>query len=209
MEIIDQKNWPRKEHFDFFSRMESPSYNISFPLDVTHFYRVIKSKGLSFYYSMIHLSIQAANQVENLRYRIRGNEVVLHEGLHPSFADLGPDSELFKLVTLDFHPDLGTFNRLAKEQSQSQQEYFPLEKLKGRDEFIYFSSIPWISFTSIDHTANGNKDDAVPRISWGKYYWEGDRCLLPYNLQVHHAFVDGLHLGMFKEALDSAMESLK
>lgn len=208
MKIIDQNNWPRKEHFDFFYRSAKPSYNITFPLDVTHFYQAIKAKGLSFYYSMIHLSIQTANQVENLRYRIRKEEIVLHEELHPSFTDIGRGSELFKLVTLDCHPDLEEFNRRARELSQSQREYFPLEHVKGRDDFIYFSSLPWLSFTAIDHTGNNDKNDAVPRISWGKYYWEGDRCLMPYNIQVHHAFVDGLHLGKFKEALEKAMAAL-
>ena len=31
---------------------------------------------------------------------------------------------------------------------------------------------------------------------------EDGRLMMPFNIQVNHMFVDGVHLGMFKEALD-------
>jgi chloramphenicol O-acetyltransferase type A len=202
---IDQSTWPRREHYAFFRRMDYPVYNVCFDLDITDFQPAAKTRGLSFNHAMLHVSTRAANAVENLRYRIRGDSVVLHDGLHPSFAWMNGETDLFKLVTMDFQADLAAFDRAARLACASQREYFPLEKLQDRDDFIFFSSLPWISFTGLDHTMNLRRDDAIPRITWGRFFERGGRTLLPYNVQVNHCFVDGCHVGRFKEALDACL----
>lgn len=68
-----------------------------------------------------------------------------------------------------------------------------------RDDFVFISSLPWIRFTGVDHTMSLKKEDAIPRISWGKFYAVKKRIQLPYIIQVNHIFVDGLHLGRFFE----------
>ncbi len=61
--------------------------------------------------------------------------------------------------------------------------------------------MPWLSFTAVDHTLSLRRDDGIPRVTWGKYFDAGPT-LLPFNIQVNHMFVDGLHVSRFFEQLD-------
>ncbi|MCC8197428.1 MAG: hypothetical protein LIP06_02330 [Tannerellaceae bacterium] len=77
------------------------------------------------------------------------------------------------------------------------------------DDLIYITCIPWISFTHLYHTISLNKDDAVPRISWGKYYKNGDKVLLPFSVQVHHALADGIHVGKYIQKLQNYLDTIQ
>lgn len=206
MEIIDMKHWDRAQHFNFFKNMDYPQYNICMNIDITNFLKKVKENKLSFYYAMIYVSMQAANEIPELRYRIRGDQVILHDRIHPSFTDISAGSELFKMVTVNLEDTMEDFVAAAREKAENQTSYFPFEELAGRDDLAYITCIPWISFTHLSHTINLKKDDAVPRISWGKYFSEGDRTLLPFSVQVHHAFADGIHVGKYVEKLQQYLD---
>ena len=64
-----------------------------------------------------------------------------------------------------------------------------------------FSAIPWIQFTHISHTDSGKKDQAVPMFDWGKFYDQNGRKMMPFSIQAHHSFVDGIHMGQLAENL--------
>ncbi len=209
MKIIDIENWNRKEHFQFFSRMDYPQYNICMDIDISNFLNFIKKKKISFYYSMIYAASTILNKIENFKYRIRENEVILHDRIHPSFTDMNENDDLFKFVTIDLLGDIATFEKTAKKSSVSQKEFFELEKLAGRDDLIYITCIPWISFTHISHTISLNSNDSVPRISWGKYFKRDGKTWLPFSVQVNHALVDGFHIGKYIEELQNYLDSIK
>ncbi len=201
MKIIDLDTWERTSHYSFFKRMDYLHYNICVNIDVTRFLDAVKAGNLSFYYAMIFAAAYAANNVPEFRYRIRGEQVVLHDAVHPSFTDMSKGSDLFKMVTIDMTDSIETFVIRAKEKSEEQKDYFIAEDFAGRDDLIYITCIPWASFTSLSHTISFNKDDLVPRIAWGRYYTEGDKVLLPFLLQAHHSFVDGIHMGRYIDSL--------
>ena len=210
MKTIDIENWKRKEHFNFFYRMDYPQYNICMNIDITRFLRFTKENQLSFYYAMIYAVTEAANRLENFKYRIRDGKVVLHDKLHPSFTDSGSGAEndLFKLVTVDMAGTISEFVKQTESVSKAQTACFPLEKLSGRDDFLYITCLPWISFTHFSHTITLNRNDSVPRISWGKYFSDGDKVLLPFSVQVHHALADGEHVGKYIELLQNYLDTI-
>ncbi|TFG78810.1 MAG: chloramphenicol acetyltransferase, partial [Flavobacteriales bacterium] len=39
--------------------------------------------------------------------------------------------------------------------------------------------------------------DSVPRITYGKFFEQDWKLMMPLNIQAHHALVDGHHLGAF------------
>lgn len=211
MKYIDIETWKRREHFRFFHRMDYPQYNICMDIDVTNFLEFVKTKNLSFYYAMIYAVTKSVNETEAFRYRIREDGVVLHDIIHPSFTDAGldPEGELFRMVVVDFTDDMELFDERAKKESDNQQAFILPEKLAGRDDLIYITSIPWISFTHISHTISLNRDDSVPRISWGKYFRREDKVLLPFSVQVNHALVDGLHVGRYVERLQHLLNGFQ
>lgn len=210
MKYIDLENWKRKEHFEFFYKMDYPQYNICMNLDVTNFLKFVKDMKFSFYYSMIYAVTNIINITEDFKYRIRDGKVIFHDIIHPSFTDIGVyfNDELFKMVTLDFNQNLEIFQKTAKITSQNQTKYFP-KTSAGRDDLIYISCIPWISFTHISHTISLNRNESVPRISWGKYYKSENKVLLPFSVQVHHALNDGIHVGKYIEKLQAYLNEIK
>ena len=208
MKEIDMTNWKRKEHFQFFYRMDYPHYNISFQIDITELLMNIKKMAIPFHDTMIYLSTLSANQFDELKYRIRDGRVVLHEMIHAAFTDMDKGDDNFKMVVTEMKSSLRDFIDAARSKSENQKVYFAFEDLIGRDDLIYYTSIPWISFTHLSHTINFNKNDAVPRIAWGKYFEENGKTLLPYSVQVNHAFIDGVHIARFKEKLEENMKKI-
>ncbi len=101
MKIIDLDTWERKTHFYFFKRMDYPHYNISVNIDISNFLARTKEKKIPFFYAMVYAATYALNQVEEFRYRIRGEQVVLHDMIHPSYTDMSEGTDMFKMVTVD------------------------------------------------------------------------------------------------------------
>lgn len=201
MKIINLESWNRLTHYQFFKRMDYPHYNICVTIDITKYLAKIRAMKLPFYYAFIFTASTVMNQFENYRYRIRGDTVVLHDRIHPSFSDLSDDTDLFKMVTVNLEGTIGAFSWKAKEKADKQTECFIFKEVEGRDDLIYITCIPWVSFTNLSHTISFNPDDSVPRLAWGKYYQEGNKILLPFSVQAHHAFVDGVHMGKYINAL--------
>lgn len=208
MKTIDLNTWERATHYHFFRRMDYPQYLISANIDITHFLFAVKQRNIPFYYAMIFAATYAINQTEAFRYRIHGDNVVLHDIVHPSFTDMSAGSELFKMVTVNMQESIEDFVRIAKEKSEKQTAYFVRDDVEGRDDLIYITCIPWVSFTNLSHTISFNKDDSVPRLAWGKYYEEGGKILLPFSVQAHHSFVDGIHMGRYYDCLQQYLDGL-
>ena len=206
MQEIDIVSWKRKTHFEFFGNLDYPQYSISFNIDITRFIKDIKDRKSPFYYSMIYYSTYCANQIEEFKYRNRDGKVVLHDALNPSFTDLDRDSDLFKIVTVDMKNNVDDFIAEARNKSENQKEYFPSNADEQRDDLIYLTSIPWISYTQLSHPIHAAKEDSIPRLSWGKFFLEDERVLLPYSVQLNHCFADAVHIAKFKELLERLLE---
>jgi len=204
MREIDLATWVRQEHYRFFMQMDFPQYNLCFELDVTGLREDCRERGSSFYYSLIFHSMAAANQTEAFRYRARGERVVLHDRLHPSFTDLDRDGELFRIVNVELPGTLGAFVAQAAAKSRAQTRPFDFAGYEDRDDLVFFTSVPWIAFTQLTHTISLRREDSVPRLSWGRFREEAGRWVLPYSVQVHHAFVDAIHISRFKDRLEAA-----
>jgi chloramphenicol O-acetyltransferase type A len=166
-------------------------------IDITNFVAKANEQKIPFYYAMVYAATYALNQVEAFRYRIRGEQVVLHDVIHPSFTAMLEGTDLFKMVTVDMEKSIFDFTDKAKEKSDHQTDFIILKDVEGRDDLTYITCVPWVSFTNLSHTISFNKDDSVPRLAWGKYFKEGDKILLPFSVQAHHSFVDGIHIGRY------------
>ena len=201
IQIIDLQTWERTAHYQFFKRMDYPHYNVCMNIEITNFLRMLESQRLPFYYAMIYAATLAINSAEAFRYRIRGEQVVLHEMVHPSFTDMSEGSDLFKFVTVNMGESLQDFVRTAADVAKNQTEHFVQADGEDRDDLIYITCVPWVSFTSLSHTISFNKDDSVPRLAWGKYFQDGEKVLLPFSIQAHHSFVDGIHIGRYVDFL--------
>ena len=127
MREIDIESWARREHYRFFMRMDYPQYNLCFDVDVSKLVPFCREHGLSFYYALLYYSTQAANAVEAFRYRARGDKVLVHDALHPSFTDMSKGDDLFRIVTVEMPETLEAFVERAAARSRMR-----LRKVRGQ-----------------------------------------------------------------------------
>lgn len=198
--IIDQSTWKRAAHCTVFRKCVEPAFCMAFELDITEFYRKIKQEKLPFTFAMIYAVAKCANRIEEFRYRFLEGQVVLFDKIDTAFTYLDKQTELFKVVNVPFAGNMGEYCKTAKQAAEEQREYFtgPL----GNDVF-QFSPMPWVTYTHVSHTNSGKRDNATPLFDWGKFYERGGKLLLPFSVQAHHSFVDGLHIGRLAENLQS------
>lgn len=201
--VIDRNGWKRNMHCRIFENSLEPQYCISLELDITAFLKMVKEHKYSFTFAFIYAVCRCANEIEEFRYRFLDGEVVLYDTVHTSFTYLDRDTELFKFVSVPMQKDMETYVQAASEKVKAQKEYFTAPP--ANDEFS-FSPLPWISYTHISHTISGNRANAAPLFDWGKFFERDGRMILPFSVQVHHSFVDGIHVGRFLERLQEYLD---
>lgn len=207
-QYIDMENWIRKEHFHFFNQFSYPHFNICANLDITNYFKYIKEHDIPFFISITYLVSKVANGIPEFRQRIREDKVIEHETVSPSFTVM-TESKLFSYCAVNYIDDFSIFKARAMESIEKVKKNISLEDEPGRDDFLYITSIPWISFTSMVSPIQMNPVDSIPRISWGKYFEENGRMKLPLSVQIHHALADGLHVGEYYNTLQEMLEYTK
>lgn len=197
-QIIDEKNWKRAMHCQVFRNSVEPAFCVTLELDITDFLRKVRENNYSLTLALVYAVSRCANEIEEFRYRFVDGNVVLYDRINTAFTWLNRETELFKVVNVPMQDTMEEYVRTASEAAEEQKEYFtgPL----GNDVF-QFSPFPWVSYTHISHTNSGKKDNATPLFDWGKYFEREGRIILPFSVQAHHSFVDGIHIGRLIDVL--------
>jgi chloramphenicol O-acetyltransferase type A len=196
MRYIDIENWSRSEHFRVFGAFDHPHFGMCANVDLTAFYPVVKQRGYSINVAIVYVLSRAANAIPEFRYRIRARDVVEHEIVHPGTTIL-TDEDVFGFATFDYIEDFSEFAARAAERIAHYQEHPTLEDEPGRDDLLFMTAIPWVSFTSFTHPMHLQPADSVPRFAWGKFFEDGESLKMPLDVQGHHALMDGIHVGRF------------
>ena len=198
MRHIDVETWPRRDHYRLYRHFDQPHFNMCASVDITAFHPALKARGVGFTIGVLYVLARAANDFPSFRQRMRGDEVIEHEIVHPATTVLA-DGGLFSFCNLDYLPDLASFAARAAGVMLAVKQRPTLEVEHGRDDLLFTTSIPWVSFTSFAHPTHLHPVDSVPRLAWGKRFEEGGRLKMPLSVQGHHALMDGLHMGQYYE----------
>lgn len=196
MRTIDIETWSRRTHFELYSRFDHPHFGMCANVDLTTFYPRVKALDTSITTAIVYVLSRAANAIPEFRYRIRPEGVVEHDVVHPSTTVL-TDDDLFSFSTFDYVEDFSNFVAGAAETIATVREHPTLEDEPGRDDLLFMTAIPWVSFTGFLHPLPTHPPDSVPRFAWGKFFDDGDRRRMPLAVQAHHALMDGVHVGQF------------
>jgi chloramphenicol O-acetyltransferase type A len=202
-EYLDTETWSRRHLFRLFKEYDDPFINVCADVDATPLLAFVRARGLSLFVTYHYLSTKTANEIEAFRYRLHGDRVLVHERVDAGAIVLLGD-ESFTFVYFDFEEDFRAFHERGKTLvERARAEPPPLDAREDRDDLIYHSVIPWVSFTSISHARHSKKQSGIPKVTFGRYRDVGGRCLMPVSVEVHHALMDGLHVGRFFERLGS------
>lgn len=198
---LDMETYKRKDHFVHFNSMAYPYVGLTVNVDITELLTVIKGQKLPFFLTVCYCVSRAANKVTEFRQRILDNQIIEFDHCKTSHT----------VALLD-----GTYCYCTLEDDRSFEDYIPYAQrkqeaakeentIKEEAEDIYdkffISSVPWISFTALVQPVPAPAD-SNPRITWGRYFAQGERIMLPVSVLCNHALVDGIHIAKFYENLN-------
>lgn len=201
---INLEKWARKDHFEFFRKFDEPFFGITAEVDCTDLYSKSKREDNSFFLLYLYSCLKAANQIEAFRYRIKGEKVLLYDEIHASPTINRPDGT-FGFSYMRYQERFKDFHTGAIEEIERVRSTTGLEPALSGQNVIHFSSLPWINFTSLSHARSFSFEDSCPKISIGKMTEKGGRRIMPVAVHVHHALVDGYHVGQFFQRLEELM----
>lgn len=204
--ILDIETWNRKEHFRFFSGMDEPFFGIASEIDCTDAYHFCKEKKIPFFLFYLHKAIVAVNQIEEFRYRIRDNEIVIYDTIHVT-STISRADNTFAFSFIPFRTSFHDFLERAIPEIESVKTSLGLRLSDdaGRPDVIHFSAVPWISFTGVTHAHNFKKIDSIPKITFGKYFYRSHRLIMPVSINVHHGLMDGFHVAKYLQLFEQLM----
>lgn len=154
---------------------------------------------------LFYASLRSANAVEPFRYRIRDQRVFVHEVIHGG-STVMRDNETFGFSYFSFQESFAAFAAEGRREMERVKGTTRLDPRTDDDDLIHYSVIPWISFTSFAHARRWNTDDTVPKLVFGKYFERDGRVRLPVSIEVHHALMDGLHVGRFVDGFQALLD---
>ncbi|MEM8538031.1 MAG: CatA-like O-acetyltransferase [Pseudomonadota bacterium] len=205
-EIIDLSTWPRAAQFQFFRTYRRPHYATTVRLDVTHL-MVRKAAGVSPYRACLFAVGVGIHAIPEFCLRFRENVVVRHPQVTLSMT-VPMTSGGFGYGYLPFQAEFEAFDAQAKALIDTVAGGGQLDGNDGsRDDLAYLSCLPWLDYTSLNNALPG-PDDCIPRISWGKFVDHGGRWDMAMTVEVHHALVDGQHVGAFFDHVQMALNSI-
>jgi len=208
MKKFDIDSWNRKTQYDFFKNYEDPFFNLTTQLNVTNLYHYCKRNELSFFLGCLYMAVESANEILEFRLRINNNRVVEFESIDIGSTVLNDDNT-FSFCYFDRKNSIFDFDKDGKQTIQKQKEKSYFDSNKNLQNVIYCSFIPWTSFTSFKHARNIERENGgIPKFVFGKYFEENGAKKMPFSIEVHHALMDGFHVGKFLEIFQSKIDGL-
>ena len=205
--FLDLERWPRRDAFEYFRGFDKPYFNVCTRLDVARLKQAVADRrvvSLSLAYHFIALRL--ANQIEAFRYRLDGGRVRVHPVVHGSTTVLRNDGS-FGFADLDYDADFAAFAaRAAAAMAATRAGRLPFEPKPDDSARIHFTTLPWLHFTSFSHARNWGREDSVPKLAFGRIDSDGAHAWMPLSVEVHHALMDGLHVGQFVQGFEAALQ---
>jgi chloramphenicol O-acetyltransferase type A len=189
-------DYPRRSHLEFYRRYPCPFYAVTFELDVGELRAQLA--GRSVYAGCCWALHRALLGVDAFRVRLRGDEVVLHDGLRLGLTAPAP-RRTFAFVDLDWDPDPAGFLAAAADGFARAAAG---GALAGGDapDFAYYTALPGVPFTGFTHAPLPDPTAGQPMIAFGRFQARDGRTVVPVGIQVNHMYVDGADLGELYEA---------
>ena len=211
-EYLDLAQWPRRAAFEHFRGFDAPFFGLCTRVDVAPLKAALvgaaRSAGSAFGSLALayhYIGLRLANEHAPFRWRLEGEQVRVHPLVHGSTTVLR-DDESFGFALLP--PGLGysAFSQqAAAAMAAARTRSAPFNARVDDSALIHFTTLPWVHFSSFSHARHGGRPDSIPKIAFGRIDAEGTRLWLPVAVDVHHALMDGLHLGRWVQAFEAAL----
>lgn len=204
---LDMETYKRKNHFEYFNSLAYPYVGLTVNVDITDLLKTIKAKRLPFFLSICYCVSRAANRVPEFRQRILNNQIIEYDDCLTSHTVALSDGTYCYCDLDSNRPFEDYICYAAYEQEKAKQKNSIDEKADDKLGKIFISTIPWVSYTALINPTP-LPADSNPRITWGKYFVQNEKVLLPVSVLCHHALVDGLHISKFYDFLNEEIAAV-
>ena len=205
-QYLDLDTWHRRSAFEFFRGFDIPSFNLCARLDVALLKQAVKDLGVGSLSLAYHfIAIRLANEITPFRYRLEGECVRVHGAVHGCTTVLR-DDDSFGFATLEHNRDFTAFCAQGGQAlANGRLHDAPFEPDQYGTAALHMTTLPWVHFTSYSNARKWGAHDSIPKIAFGRIDADGLRQWMPLSVEVHHALMDGLHIGRFFEGFEAAL----
>lgn len=208
MKQIVFQNEHRRKHFEFFKAMNHPHFNLCANVDVTNFITILKRHNLPFTFSVVYAIARTAKEIKEFRWRIIDGDLYECENVRPSFTTYTEVADVFSFCDVAYEKNYMDFINKAATKA-AEMSINPSFEDSDKQDYLFLSSIPWISFTGFQHAMPFHPTDSMPRMTWGKYFEENGKIKMPLSVQAHHALVDGRHIGQYFQKFEQLLNDFE
>jgi chloramphenicol O-acetyltransferase type A len=204
----------RRDRFALFDSMDSPALNLCFTLELPDFRPWCREQGLAPFHVLLCATLRAILKIENFCYRILDGEVIRIERLTPSFTVTNANDDL-NFAVFAWSDDLTEFvtrSRAARDEAANMtalnDKYATLSPREAKEQ-VFVTCIPWLDFTSIQHPTAQFAQPDIPSLAWGRFRdAPNGKLTLPFSVQAHHGFVDGLHIHRLAQQITAELTAI-
>ncbi|MFZ2429573.1 MAG: CatA-like O-acetyltransferase [Lutibacter sp.] len=208
MKEFDVENWNRKAQYQFFKTYQDPFFNITANLEVTQLYKYCKQNRLKFSLACMYVALKCANEITEFKLRFKNNKVYLFNRVNIGSTILNDDLT-FSFCDFEFHKTMEAFDANGKKVLENHKKGIVFNAQEDQLGIIHCSTIPWVSFTGFKHARNGNEGlQGIPKVVFGKIFTENEIKKIPFSVEVHHALMDGYHVGLLYEKMQKCINEL-
>lgn len=204
---IDMTTYKRKSHFEYFKELANPYVGVTVNADITALLKKIKAENLPFFLTVCYCISRAANQIPEFRQRIVDGRIIEYDDC-PTSHTLALEDGTYCYCTLSSSCPFNEYIQYAAQEQEKAKEAKSFEESEEEAlDKIFVSTLPWISYTALVNPTP-IPADSNPRITWGKYFLQDGKVLLPVSVLCHHALADGLHISRFYELLHRQISAI-
>lgn len=206
--FLDLDTWPRRAAFEHFLAFDNPYFSLCTHVDVAPTRTALAERGGRGFALACHfLALRLANDIEPFRYRLESGRVRVHDAVHGSTTVLRED-ESFGFAYLEHCNDFASFATHGAAAIQAaKQGLAGFDPRPDDTALIHFTTLPWVHFSSFSHARNWGSEDSIPKLAFGRIEVDGTRQWMPLSIEVHHALMDGVHVGRFVERFKAALRN--
>ena len=195
--VIDLNTWDRKERFNHFFNNAKCTYSITVNIDITNLYNYTKTNKLRFYPTFTWVVSKVINNYKEFKMAFdEKGRLGFFDEIGPSYSVLNNKTKVtsdlytsFNSVFANFYMDMENNLNKYKEEANFTTKF--------QNNFFIVSCLPWFSYTSFNVNNEGSTPFLFPMVTWGKFFKEDNKIIMPVTIQVHHAVADGYHCSLF------------
>ena len=205
--LIDMNNWDRKEYFEHYYQNIPCTYSMSVKMDITS----LKQRGKHLYSALLFILTQIINQHREFRFSFDNQgRLGYFDEMLPSYTVFNPETETFTSIWSNVPKKYEDFYDIYKSDVETFGKNKGVVGKPNMPENVFnVSMIPWMSFEGFNLNLQKGYDYLLPIFTFGKYFFENEKCVLPLSIQVHHAVCDGFHVCRLVQELQDFINSLR